>query len=357
MHIIKNERPFIEALIIKIVSVLLGLLVCGLLIIVVTNLNPVEVFNSLLKGTFGSSKRLINCLRDSAFLWLIAIGLSPAFKMGFWNTGAEGQILVGGMVSAAVMINLGDKLNNAVALILMLVLSLIAGGIMGFIPAYFNVRYRTNETLFTLMMNYIAMQLVEFYVDVWDKKQSHSVGVINPDNKIGWFPKLFDNQYTLVFIIVLLVAIAMYIYLNYSKHGYEIEVVGQSERTANYAGINVPKAKIRTVILSGAVCALAGYIQTAGVSHTISLNTSGGNGFTAIIVAWLGKFSVPVMGLMSFLITFLEKGTNQIASQFNYNEYGADVLVSIILFALLSSDFFCNYKIVLDKKVEVKHEH
>lgn len=350
MHIIRNERPMPVAILIRIVSIVIALILCGLLIITVTGLNPLAVFQSMIKGTFGSTKRLINCLRDASFLWLIAIGLSPAFKMRFWNTGAEGQILIGGVVSAAIMIAFDGKLPNIVVLLLMLAASILSGLLMGFVPAYFQVRFRTNETLFTLMMNYITIQVVEFMVDIWDKKQSHSVGVINPDTKTGWFPKLFNNQYGWVFVIVLAIAIIMYVYLNYAKQGYEIDVVGSSENTAAYAGINVGRTKIRTVMLSSAICALAGFIQTAGVSHTISLNTAGGKGFTAIIVAWLGKFDIAIMAFMSFLIEFLEKGANQIASQFNFNEYGADVLIGIILFSLLSSEFFCNYQIVFKRK-------
>ena len=249
--------------------------------------------------------------------------------MKFWNTGAEGQILVGGLVTAAMMIYLGDKLPSGVILLLSFVGSAIAGAIWGFIPAYFKARYNTNETLFTLMMNYVGIQIVEFFVDVWDKKQSHSVGVINATNQAGWFPAIFGQQYLLNIIIVAVLTVLMFIYLKHTKHGYEISVVGESENTARYAGIDVAKVTLRTMLISGAICGLCGFITVAGNQHTIATNTAAGNGFTAIIVAWLAKFNTFTMALISFLLVFLEKGAGQIASTYGLNEYIADIISGI----------------------------
>ena len=137
----------------------------------------------------------------------------------------------------------------------------------------------------------------------------------------------------------------MFLYLKYSKQGYEISVVGDSENTARYAGINVKKVTIRTMAISGAICGLAGFIAVAGASHTIS--TSSGRGFTAIIVAWLAQFNTFVMILISFLLVFLQKGAIQIASQFNLNDYASNIITGIILFFILGSEFFINYRIIL----------
>ena len=350
MHIIKNERPLKQVIIIKIISIILALIVSAIFIIAVTGLNPIDVMRATIKGTFGSSRRLLNVLRDTAFLFLIAIGLTPAFKMNFMNNGGEGQVLVGALASSAIMINLGDKLPNVVLIILMLVAAIIAGIIWGFIPAILKVKFNTNETLLTLMMNYVAIQIIEFCVDVWDKKQSHVVGIINQNTKSGWLPSLFNNQYILIYIVVLLIAVFMYFYLKNSKQGYEIAVVGESKKTAKYAGINVDKTVLRTVMLSGAICAIAGFLNVTGISHTISANTAGGKGFTAIIVAWLGKFNVVVMGLISFMLQFLAKGATQIASDFNLNDYIADIIIAIIIFFIIGADFFTNYKIVSKNK-------
>ena len=139
----------------------------------------------------------------------------------------------------------------------------------------------------------------------------------------------------------------MFLYLKYSKQGYEISVVGDSENTARYAGINVKKVTIRTMAISGAICGMAGFIEVAGVSHTISTSTAGGRGFTAIIVAWLAQFNTFVMILISFLLVFLQKGATQIASQFNLNDYASNIITGIILFFILGSEFFINYRVIV----------
>jgi simple sugar transport system permease protein len=200
------------------------------------------------------------------------------------------------------------------------------------------------------MMNYVAMQIIEFFVDVWDKKQAHSVGVINAETSGGWFPELFGQQYLLIILIVAIITVVVFVYLRYTKHGYEIAVTGESESTAKYTGINVPNVIVRTMLVSGAICGIAGFIEVAGISHSISIKTAGGRGFTAIIVTWLAKLHPFVIVLYSFLIIFLNKGAIQIASDFNFNEYASQVITGIMLFCILASDFFENYEIVFRHK-------
>ena len=232
----------------------------------------------------------------------------------------------------------------------MFITSAICGALWAFLPAYFKAKYNTNETLFTLMMNYVAIQLVEFFVDFWDKKQAHSVGIINMNTHGGCFMSIGEYQYLLNVIIVLLISVLVYIYLKYSKHGFELAVVGESEATAKYAGINVKNTIIRTVLLSGGIAGIAGFVEVAGMSHTISKQTAGGRGFTAIIVCWLAKFNILSMAFISLLIVFLNKGASQIASDFGLNEYASNIITGIILFFILGSEFFVNYKFV-------KHSH
>ena len=356
LRIVKRSsihRPTAYA--IRVAAVLLSLLVSGLFIFAVTKLNPVEVYKAMFAGAFGTARRSWVTIRDAMMLLCIGVGLAPAFKMRFWNVGAEGQVLIGGIVTAGLMRALGNTLPTPVLLALMAAVSLAAGCVWGIIPAAFKAYWHTNETLFTLMMNYVAIQLTSYCVALWENpKGSNSVGVINQATKGGWFPELFGQSYSLNVILVLALAIGMYLYLSFSKHGYEITVVGDSENTARYAGISVKKVTIRTMALSGAICGLAGFIAVSGASHTISTSTAGGRGFTAIIVAWLAQFNSFIMILISFLLVFLQKGASQIASQFNLNDYASDVITGIILFFILGSEFFINYRIILRRK---EHEH
>ncbi|HML68663.1 MAG TPA: ABC transporter permease [Clostridia bacterium] len=342
----RDGVPLWKSLGIRLIGLTLALVVCAVIIYALTKLNPLKVYAAMIKGAFGTNKRMWVTIRDIMMLLCIAVGLAPAFKMRFWNIGAEGQVLAGGIVSAACMIYLGKSMSTLPLLLLMFALSIIAGGIWGTIPAIFKARWNANETLFTLMMNYIAIQLTSFFVAKWENPfGSNTVGIINTTTKSGWFPPLFGQMYALNVIIVLTIAVLMYLYLRYSKQGYEIAVVGESENTARYAAINVKNVVIRTMAISGAICGIAGFIAVAGASHTISTSTAGGQGFTAIIVAWLAQFNTFIMIAISSLLVFLEKGAIEIASQFDLNDFVSEMITGIILFFILGSEFFINYKV------------
>ena len=342
---------------IRIVAVLLSLVVSGLFIFAVTKLNPVQVYEAIFDGAFGTSRRSWVTVRDSMMLLCIGVGLAPAFKMKFWNIGAEGQILIGGVITAGIMRAYGSALPTPALLLVMAVVSLLCGCLWGVIPAVFKAVWNTNETLFTLMMNYVAIQITSYCVAMWENPVgSNTVGVINQMTGYGWFPAVLGQSYGLNVILVLVLTVGMYIYLKHSKQGYEIAVVGDSENTARYAGINVRKVTIRTMAISGAICGLAGFIEVAGVSHTISTATAGGRGFTAIIVAWLAKFNTFVMILISFLLVFLQKGAVQIASQFNLNDYASNIITGIILFFILGSEFFINYRVIFRGRKEAEEK-
>ncbi len=347
IHITKRDGlVWWKSWLIRLASILIALIVCALFVYGLTKLDPIRVYGAMWQGAFGTAKRSWVTIRDTMMLLCIGVGLAPAFKMRFWNIGAEGQILVGGCATAAVMIYCGSALPTWALLLLGFVVSLAAGAVWGIVPAVFKARWGTNETLFTLMMNYIAIQITSFLVAKWENPYgSNTVGIINKTTQAGWFPSLFGQQYTLNIIIVLAVTVAVFLYLKYTKQGYEIAVVGESENTARYAGISVKRVIIRTMALSGAICGLSGFVAVSGASHTISTSTAGGRGFTAIIVAWMAKFNTFVMILIALLLVFLEKGASQIASQFNLNDYASSVVTGIILFFLLGSEFFIQYSV------------
>lgn len=341
----KEPLPLWKSLLIRLGAIFLSLMVCALVIISVTDLNPFEVFAGIIDGALGSNRRIWVTIRDTLVLLLVAVALIPAFKMRFWNIGAEGQLLMGAFASAALMIYC-EKLPNGILLPLIMLASCLAGLIWGLIPAYFKAKYNTNETLFTLMMNYIAAQLISFSIVFWENPAgSNSVGIINPMSSKGWFPMLFGQRYGLNLLLVILVTVFVSFYLTYSKHGYEINVVGESWNTARYAGINVKKVIIRTMALSGAICGLAGCLVVSGASHTISTSLGEGRGFTAIIVAWMSNFNTLAMVAISLLLCTMGNGAIQIASQFGLNENVSDILTGIIIFFLIGSEFFIRYRL------------
>lgn len=346
VHIIKRDAiPLWKSILIRLIAVLASLVVCAIVIFAITKYNPIDIYKTIVAGAVGTQRRLWATLKETATLLLVALALAPAFKMKFWNIGAEGQMLVGSAATAAVMIYFGDKLPGWLLIICMLGASLVAGIIWGVIPAIFKAYWNTNETLFTLMLNYVALQLVNFAITYWENRPgSHNVGTINPETHAGWLSTTLGT-YGWHILVALLVMVLVFIYMKYSKQGYEIAVVGESENTAKYAGINVKKVIIRTMAISGAIAALAGFLTVSGADHSIKADSAGGRGFTAIVVAWLAHLNPFVMVLIAFFLTFLSKGSSQIATDFNLNDSLSDVITGIILFFILGCEFFINYRI------------
>lgn len=351
MHISKRDgiEPY-KAWLIRLAAVLISLIVCAGVIFALTGLNPIEVYKGVFDGAVGTKRRVWMTIRDTLVLLCIAIGITPAFKMRFWNIGAEGQVLIGCLATAACMICLGDKIPNALLILISLLAALVAGGIWGLLPAFFKAKWNTNETLFTLMMNYIATQLSAFFIIVWEvPKGAGKIGIINQNSEAGWLPVIGGQKYLLIILVVAILTVLMYIYLNYSKHGYEIAVVGESQRTASYAGIKVERVIIRTMLLSGAVCGLMGFLLTAGTDHTLTTTIVGGRGFTAVMVSWMAKFNPIVMIFTSLLLVVLGRGASEISSTFSLNQSFSDILTGIILFFIIGSEFFITYQVSLRK--------
>ena len=334
-------------------AILLAVLFCGIVTMMVTGENPVAIYVSIFQASFSSPRRTWVLFQNLAMLLSVSLAVIPAFRMRFWNLGGEGQMLAGGLACTACMICLRDFLPNWAVICCMVVFSIVAGALWGLVPALFKAKWNTNETLFTLMMNYVAIQLVSFFIIVWEvPKGAGQIGIINQSTEIGWLPAIAGKKYLLNILVVAVLTAVMYIYLNKSKHGYEIAVVGESEATARYIGIKVDRVIIRTMILSGALCGLTGMLLVGGTDHTLTTSITGGRGFTAVMVAWLAKFNPVWMIATSFLLVFLEKGAGEISTNFGLNQSFSDILTGIILFFIIGSEFFVNYRINLRKRKE-----
>ena len=315
-HIVKRSAvPSWAAWLIRIGAVILALLVCAVVTVVITGQNPAEVYSAIIFGAVGSPRRIWSLLQNLAMLLCVSLAVTPAFKMKFWNIGAEGQALMGGFATAACMILFGDKLPSYLLFPVMIITSIVAGAIWAFIPAFFKAKWNINSV-------------------------SHN----------GWLPSLGGQDYLLNILIVAALTVFMYIYLKYSKHGYELSVVGESENTARYIGINVKKVIMRTMLLSGALCGVTGLLLVSGTDHTIATNTVGGRGFTAIMVSWLAKFNPAYMILTSLLIVFFQKGAIQISTSLGLNDSFADIITGIIIFFIIGSEFFINYSVKFRSK-------
>jgi len=335
---------------IRICGIFAGFLVCAIVAGILKPGTFFDYFKYLFEGVFGSSKRFINFLEEIALLLIISLALTPAFRMKFWNIGAEGQVLAAATACFAVMKFLGGNVNNAVLWLLMIVCSIAAGILWAVIPAIFKALFNTNETLFTLMMNYLAKGLVLYFISIWYPSGSGIAEVITYGNIPGITIGGTEYNYIINIIIVAVVTALVFVYLRFTKHGYEVDVVGGSVNTAKYVGMDVKKIIIRTLVVSGAICGLAGLLITAGATHTINTEVVGGRGFTAVLICWLSNLNPIEMILNSALVAFISKGSSEGCSHFftNGSNY-SDVMVGLFFFVIIASTFFTKYKLVFPR--------
>lgn len=362
-HVVKRDGcPLWKKLGLYVLAVLAALVLGGVVLLAL-GVNPLAYYSRMFTmGMVGNKiayKTFENYLKVFVPLALTSVALSLAFKMRFWNIGGEGQFILGAVAATTVAFKLGPVLPSGVTLLLMCLAGMLAAGVYGAIVAVLKVKFGTNETLMTLMLNYVALYFVTFLGETqadWnfylDKTSARPI--FATFSQYAAFPRIPFGKFGLnvCVIFTFLIGILVYVYLKYTKHGYEIAVVGDSENTARYAGIRVPRIYVRTMALSGALCGFAGFLAVSAVSHTLSTSTAGGRGFTAIIVAWLAKMNPFVMILISALLSFLDKGAVQIASDFGLNEYVSKIISGVILFFILGSEFFINYQV----KTGAKHK-
>ena len=354
LHISKRSAlHWYQAWGIRAAAIVLALIVCAVVTTALTGENPIGVYKTMFAGAFGTKRKAWILGQNLAILLCVSLAVTPAFKMRFWNVGGEGQILAGGLATAACMILLGDKVPNWLLIVLMVISSIVAGAIWGGIPAICKAKWNTNETLFTLMMNYVATQLVAYFVILWEvPKGAGKIGIINQNTQAGWLPQIGSYKYLLNILIVAALTLVMYFYLKRSKQGYEVSVVGESERTARYVGINVSKVIVRTMMISGGLCGFAGLLLVGGTDHTITTTIAGGRGFTAVMVAWLAKFNPLMMVFTSLLLVFLSRGASEITTIYGLNHSFGDILTGIILFFIIGSEFFISYRLSFLKQTK-----
>lgn len=348
IHVVKRGHISRQKMIVlRVLAVLLALFTGGVFILGLGH-NPFAVYGTMISGSVGSAMVVKETVKQAVPLLIASLGITLAFRMQFWNIGAEGQICFGATCATYFALFHSDW-PQWVLLAVMCLAAAIGGGLLGVLPAYFKARFGTNETLFTLMLNYVALYLIQYLRDgPWKSPEAMGFNFIARFAKNAQLPQVLGVHVGWIFALALVVF--TYVYLNYTKHGYEISVVGGNSRTARYAGMNNKWIIIRTMFLSAAICGVAGMIQVAGPDRTLTDSVAGGVGFTAIIIAYLGQLNPIAILLVTVLFSILEKGSGTVQSTFNISTAAADVLQGILLFFVLGSEFFLNYRIVWHKE-------
>ena len=327
-------------------------IILGGLVFLIAGANPLTAYGTILSGSLGKVTGIRQVVKTAVPLLGTALALAPCFAMRYWNIGAEGQITMGAMAATVFALNMAHSMPSPVLLIVMGIASIIFGAIWAGIPALFKARWGTNETLFTLMMNYIAIGIVGWLQGgPWEGKPGSQI--IPMFDNAAVLPKVLGVH--IGWIIVLVLTAFMYVYMSKTKHGYEIKILGESENTARYAGMNVTKVTIRTACLSGGIAGLVGFMVASGANQTLYSDVAGGVGFTAITVTWLAQLNPFAMVAISLMLAVLSKGASSIQTSLGVPASISDIITGIILLCMLGCEFFINYKMIFRGKEEHKH--
>ena len=333
---------------IRLGSILVALLL-GSLAILITGNNPFTAYGTMIVGALGKKTAIRQTVKIAVPLLGCALAIAPCFRMRFWNIGAEGQITAGAIAATYFALNFAGKLPSVLLLIVMALAAALAGGIWGLIPAFFKAKWNTNETLFTLMMNYIIIGIVSYLQGgPWEGRPGSQI--IPQFDASACLPKVFGVHCG--WIIVLVLVVLIHVYMRHTKHGYEIAVIGDSVNTARYAGMNVGRIMMRTMFLSGSISGLVGFIIVSGANHTLYDGVAGGVGFTAISVAWLAQLNPFAMIIIASMLAVLTKGSQTLNTRMQVPSTIADILTGFILLCMLGCEFFINYKISVRREKE-----
>lgn len=348
----RAELPKRQETVIRAIAIAFSL-ICAGLVIMVLGFNPITVFHEIVLGALGTEIRIQQTIVKAIPLLITSLGILVAFKMKFWNIGGEGQIMMGAFGASLVALNVPGSLSTPLTLLAMAVVAMIFGGIWAFIPAFFKAKFGTNETIFTLMMNYIAIKWVTYLqYGPWKDPESQGFPKIANFEPNAILPSLFGVH--IGWIISIIIVILVYIFINHTKKGFEITVVGESIETARYAGMNINAIIITSMLISGGLCGLTGMIQASAIEKTLTASISGGYGFTAIITTWLGRLSSPIIMVVCIAFAILLQGGAYLQIAMSIPAAVADMIEGIILFFVLGSEFFLQYKLSFEHKSRKK---
>jgi simple sugar transport system permease protein len=306
--------------------------------------NPLDVYGKIISGSLGSAYRFRETVNKAIPLVVLSLGIAVAFRMKFWNIGAEGQFYLGAFGAALVAFSF-PGLPPVILLPFMFIVAFLFGGMWALVPAALKAKFSSSESLVTLMLNYVALKWISYLqYGPWKDPAAKGFPKIAPfvDNAI--IPKVFGIHAG--WIIALVLVAIMHVMLKKTKLGYEIDVLGESEATARYAGMNVTRITIVAIMISGGLCGIAGMMQASAIEHSLSEQLSGGLGFTAVITTWLARLSPPVIVIASFLFSMLIQGGSFLQSSLKIPATVGDILQGVIIFFVLGSEFFVRYRFV-----------
>ena len=312
--------------------------------------DPLSAYAHIVRASLGSVGVLSDTLVKATPLIFTGLACSIAFRMRLWNIGAEGQLMMGAWGASAIVLSgwLPEGTPSFVYLPLMMLAGIGLGAAWAGVAGWLRARLNVNEIITTLMLVYISIEWVKFWVfGPW------SDGGFQMSQRFpreAWLPRLTDHSdivedfagltVHLGFALAVVAALLLWAFLNRTRKGYEIRLIGDNPRAAKYAGINIGGTIILVMLISGGLAGLAGASEVSGVVHRLQDNFSPGYGFTGIIVAFLARFN-PI-GVVFAAIAF---GALILAGR-EIQPAGIPAMIQgVVLFCVITSDVFLRYRV------------
>ncbi|MFN2282776.1 MAG: ABC transporter permease [Anaerolineae bacterium] len=345
MRIVFEKRESVSrraTVLVPIVSFIVSL-IFGAVLLAVSGANPFATYAAMAKGAFGSWYGITETLVKAIPLMLTGLAVSVAFRMRFWNIGAEGQLTLGGVAAAGVALFWSQGLPGWTVLPLAILAGIVAGALWSGIPALLKAYLKVDETLTTLMLNYVAILYSEhLYYIAWRAPGYNSGTAKFPET--AWLPQIAGRANAgLIFAIIL--AILLWLVFKYTRWGFELKIIGENQTAARYLGINIARNIVLALLLSGALSGLAGACEVLGLSRRLQQGLSVGYGYTAIIVAWMAQLNPIVILFVAILMAALLVGGDQIQMKMRLPASVGLVLQGMILIPMLAGTIFTEYRI------------
>ncbi|MCF6177960.1 MAG: ABC transporter permease [Geopsychrobacter sp.] len=326
-----------------IASILIALFVAGFLLLA-AGVDPAAAYLEILREALGSSYGISETLVKTTPLIITGLAVSVAFRMQIWNIGAEGQLYMG--ACAATWVALFSGVQGSLTLPAMFVAAFIAGGLWASVAGLLRARWQVNEVIVTLLMNYIAILLTDYLIfGPWKNPDGFNFPITAQFSQAARFSEYFDSRLHSGFFLALFCALAIYLLMERTIWGFQVKAIGSNPAAARYAGMKTGLAIFLVLTLSGAIAGIAGFSEVAGLQHRLQHGLAPGYGYTAIIIAWLARRSALGVVIVSFLLGVLLVGGDSLQLSWQLPVAFAYAFQGLILFFLLASDFFINFRL------------
>lgn len=345
----KRDEPWNWGAPIVVVGALVFSLGLSALLLTVQGKSALEGLLVLWQGSFGASWALEDALLKSIPIFLCSLGVAIAFRMQVWNIGAEGQFALGTIGASWVALSF-PNLPSYILIPLMFILAAVFGGLWAYIPAVLKLKLKVNEIISTLMLNYIAILLLDYLVfGIWKDPNGYGFPMTAEFSPSAIIGQIGESRLHWGFVVCIVSGVAMWAFLRFTRLGYEIKIAGEGVRVAMYGRLNYGGLTILVMVISGALAGWAGCIETSAVVNRLQPSVMVGYGYTAIVVAWLARLKPLYIGIAAYLLAALRVGVENLQLELQIPAAFGSIMEGLILLTVLAGQLILTYKLVRRK--------